>query len=469
MGGQSHYRPPRWQAESGSVSLEALEAAFGAVPAGSDRGEAPGRGDARGGQPGASGRGPGTNRPEPPWLVVLATTVRLWLRRRMTALGRLELTHTPEQPGPASEASPPEPAPAPELTQDGEPGHPPQQSGPFPAPEPAPGLEPAQAAELPEGPEPTHTPERPEPLPASEPASEGQMWAVLYDGGMSLTTAIERIARSLAEAERQRGRRVTVRRLDDVETHPRGVEKPVRRLGRARGEGLVRPRGTDKPSVPGPSRAVGGADSVPEPKPIRPAERFARPKPISEPEPAPAPEPALAPAPAQALEPTQAVEPTQAAEPASVSGPASEASPPVLTREPEPARAPAPASRRRLLLYALAAAGIVVAAALVDHWGVLPGVGATTSSSPAQVGGPARRPQLLPPLDQPPVMHFSDAVDATPAPAESSAQPASPAAGPSAARNPAARPAGSPASAGSPQSATGEGSGGGPSAIARGG
>jgi hypothetical protein len=56
----------------------------------------------------------------------------------------------------------------------------------------------------------------------------GQMWAVLYDDGMSLTTASERIARSLAEAERQRGRRVTVRRLDDAETHPRGVEKPAR-------------------------------------------------------------------------------------------------------------------------------------------------------------------------------------------------------------------------------------------------
>jgi hypothetical protein len=36
---------------------------------------------------------------------------------------------------------------------------------------------------------------------------EAQMWAVLYDDGMSLTTASERIARILAEAERQRGRR----------------------------------------------------------------------------------------------------------------------------------------------------------------------------------------------------------------------------------------------------------------------
>ena len=56
------------------------------------------------------------------------------------------------------------------------------------------------------------------------------MWAVLYDDGTSLTTVSEPIARSLAEAERQRGHRVTIRRLDD------------------------------------------DADSAPEPEPIRPAE-----------------------------------------------------------------------------------------------------------------------------------------------------------------------------------------------------
>ena len=33
------------------------------------------------------------------------------------------------------------------------------------------------------------------------------MWAVLYDDGMSLTTVSEQIAHTLAEAERQRGRR----------------------------------------------------------------------------------------------------------------------------------------------------------------------------------------------------------------------------------------------------------------------
>jgi hypothetical protein len=340
----------------------------------------------------------------------------------------------------------------------------------------------------------------------SDGGDEGQMWAVLYDDGMSLTTASERIARSLAEAERQRGRRVTVRCLDDVETHPRGVEKPARLPGRARGDGPVRPGGTDKPSVPGPSRAVGGADSVPEPVPVRPAERFARPEPVSEPEPAPVPAPAPAaepeppeslgptrtpeqpeplsasepasegrppePAPAaeltQVLGPTQAVGPTQAAEPASVAEPAGEASPPELTRDPEPARTAAPARRRRLLLYALAAACIVVAAALADHWGVLPRVGADTSSSTTQVGGPAHRPPLLPPLDQPPVMHFSNAVDAMSTPAEPSA-PMSPATELSGAQNPAARPDGSPTSAESPQSATGKSSGRGPSIMARGG
>jgi hypothetical protein len=52
----------------------------------------------------------------------------------------------------------------------------------------------------------------------------------------------------------------------------------------------------------------------------------------------------------------------------------------------------------------LAAACIVIAAALADHWNVLPRVGAGTS--PAQVGSVLHGPRLLPPLDQPPVMHF---------------------------------------------------------------
>jgi len=270
------------------------------------------------------------------------------------------------------------------------------------------------------------------------------VWAVLYDDGTSLTTASERIARSLAEAEHQRGRRVTVRCLDDVKTHPRGTEEPARSPGRACGDGPVVPSDTDKSSVPGPSRPAGGADSVPEPELIRPAERFAGPKPISE------PEPALVPELAEVLGPTQAVEPTQAANPAPVPEPASEASSPELTCEPEPARTATSTRRRRLLLYALAAASIVVAAALVDHWGVLPRVGANTGSSTTQVGAPPHRSQLLPPLGQPPVMHFSNAADATSAPAESSAQPASPAAEPSGVQNQEARPTRSTASAKQP-------------------
>ena len=83
------------------------------------------------------------------------------------------------------------------------------------------------------------------------------MWAVLYDDGTSLTTVSEPIARSLAEAERQRGHRVTIRRLDD------------------------------------------GADTAPEPEPepIRLAEPFARPEPISEP--SPTPHPSLTPHPSR--------------------------------------------------------------------------------------------------------------------------------------------------------------------------
>ena len=201
------------------------------------------------------------------------------------------------------------------------------------------------------------------------------MWAVLYDDGTSLTTVSEPIARSLAEAERQRGHRVTIRRLDD-----------------------------DADGAPDP-------DPDPEPEP----EPSPAPELIRAPEPAQTVEPTLAPEPAQKVEPAQTVEPTLAPEPAQIVEPARAAVPapvPTSAREPEPARAGRPARGRRLLLYALAAGCIVVAAAMADHWDVLPRVGATTSSSPAQVGGPSHRSQLTPPLDQPPVMHFSNAVRA---------------------------------------------------------
>ena len=197
------------------------------------------------------------------------------------------------------------------------------------------------------------------------------MWAVLYDDGTSLTTVSEPIARSLAEAERQRGHRVTIRRLDD------------------------------------------DADSAPEPEPIRRAEPSARPEPIGEPEPDPAPGPAQASGPAQTVEPAQTPEPARAGEPAPVPRPA---------REPGPARAARPMRGRRLLLYALAGVSIVAAAALADHWDALPRVGATTSPSPAQVSGPPHRAQLLPPLGQPPVMHFSGAVRARSTPSPRSAR-----------------------------------------------
>jgi len=226
------------------------------------------------------------------------------------------------------------------------------------------------------------------------------MWAVLYDDGTSLTTISEPIARTLAEAERQRGHRVTIRRLDD-----------------------------DADGAP-----------EPEPEPIRRAERFARPETISEPEPAPAPEPVQKVEPAETVEPMLAPEPAQTVEPAQIMEPAQTVEPapvPTPIREPEPARAARPARGRRLLLYALAAGCIVVAAAMADHWNALPRVGATTSSSPAQVGRSPDRSQLIPPLDQPPVMHFSNAVRARSAPG--------------------------------PQSVTGERSGGEPSATAIGG
>jgi outer membrane biosynthesis protein TonB len=242
------------------------------------------------------------------------------------------------------------------------------------------------------------------------------MWAVLYDNGTSLTTVSEPIARSLAEAERQRGHRVTVLRLDDDADNAPEPE-PVR-----------------PPEPISESEPILAAEPAPAPKPVAAPQPAPAPKPVAAPQPAPAPEPALALEPAPAREPAQASGPAQTVEPARAGEPAPAPTP---ARGPEPARAARTSRGRRLLLYALAAGCIVVAAAMADHWDALPRVGATTSSSPAQVSGPPHRPQLLPPLDQPPVMHFSNAVRARSAPG--------------------------------PQSATGERSGGGQSATARGG
>lgn len=182
------------------------------------------------------------------------------------------------------------------------------------------------------------------------------MWAVLYDDGTSLTTASEPIARGLAEAERQRGHHVTIRQLDDA--------------------------------------------AAPEPELARPAERTGKPEAAPEPEPAAEPEPVPVPEP----EPERTLEPELVTE----LEPVPEPEP---ARERGPGRSARPARTRRLLVYACAAVLIAVAATLADHWNALPRVGATTSSSPTQ-GGPSPRPQLLPPLDQPPVIHFSDTVTA---------------------------------------------------------
>jgi|RhiMetdeSRZDD1v2_1073273.scaffolds.fasta_scaffold12826_3 hypothetical protein len=113
MGEQGNYRPPRRPGENGQASLLALEAALGTArqalgpddeldgddarirqpsdapkgKPGDARAELPG--SVRVAQPEAGGDRPGADRPKPPWPAVLATTVRLWLRRRWAALGRL--------------------------------------------------------------------------------------------------------------------------------------------------------------------------------------------------------------------------------------------------------------------------------------------------------------------------------------------------------------------------------------------
>ena len=76
------------------------------------------------------------------------------------------------------------------------------------------------------------------------------MWAVLYDDGTSLTTVSEPIAHSLAEAERQRGRHVTVRRLDDdADSVPESeLTRPAGRL--ARPERSASPSRSESPNRP---------------------------------------------------------------------------------------------------------------------------------------------------------------------------------------------------------------------------
>jgi hypothetical protein len=80
MGEQANYRPPGWQAGAGRASLDALETAFGTAHQDPARGNEPAGDDAHPRQPEVSDSQPGTN-PGPPWPAVVATTVRLWLRR----------------------------------------------------------------------------------------------------------------------------------------------------------------------------------------------------------------------------------------------------------------------------------------------------------------------------------------------------------------------------------------------------
>ena len=102
MGEQADYRPPRWQGRTQRDPLRALEVVFNAAPEAPSRGGEPG-GDAGAEEPDRDGAGaghregsadrPAANRPETSWPAVVATTVRLWLRRRGAALRRLVRHH----------------------------------------------------------------------------------------------------------------------------------------------------------------------------------------------------------------------------------------------------------------------------------------------------------------------------------------------------------------------------------------
>ncbi len=76
MGEQANYRPPG----TGRASLDALETALGTARRGPARGNEPGGDDAHARQPEVGDPRPSTN-PEPSWPAVMATTVRLWVRR----------------------------------------------------------------------------------------------------------------------------------------------------------------------------------------------------------------------------------------------------------------------------------------------------------------------------------------------------------------------------------------------------
>jgi hypothetical protein len=88
MSEQGDYRPLGWQAGGRRVSFEALKGAFDEACQSPDHGDGPGGDHGGAGQSEAGGRRPVASRPKPAWLAVVATTVRLWLRRRF-ALRRL--------------------------------------------------------------------------------------------------------------------------------------------------------------------------------------------------------------------------------------------------------------------------------------------------------------------------------------------------------------------------------------------
>jgi len=103
MGEQADYRPPHRQGENERDSLLALEVAFNGASQASSRDGEPGGDDARAEQPDRDGAGAGqregwadrsaANRAGTSWPAVVATTVRLRLRRRGAALGRLVRHH----------------------------------------------------------------------------------------------------------------------------------------------------------------------------------------------------------------------------------------------------------------------------------------------------------------------------------------------------------------------------------------
>ena len=110
------------------------------------------------------------------------------------------------------------------------------------------------------------------------------MWAVLYENGMSLTTASEQTARSLARAEHQRGRSCDCPAPGPSETHPRATAEVDRQPGagasppggaarealadqraRASLRGRAGPAAVDPVPAAGPVQARGEADSHGQP------------------------------------------------------------------------------------------------------------------------------------------------------------------------------------------------------------